>query len=71
MKENIHPKYKMVDVVCGCGAKYRMGTTKNVDVLRVEICSECHPYFTGKQKMVDSGGRVEKFQKKFGLNGLK
>lgn len=70
MKEKIHPNYKIVEVSCGCGAKFMSGTTKNVETLKVEICSQCHPFFTGKQKMVDTGGRVEKFQRKFGL-GLK
>jgi large subunit ribosomal protein L31 len=70
MKEKIHPNYKIIEVTCGCGEKFMCGTTKNVQSLSVEICSQCHPYFTGKQKMVDTGGRVEKFQRKFGL-GLK
>lgn len=71
MKEKIHPDYRIVEVNCGCGAKFNVGTTKNVQVMKVEICSQCHPFFTGKQKMVDTGGRVEKFQRKFGLDGLK
>lgn len=70
MKEKIHPNYKIVEICCGCGAKFKGGTTKNVQTLNVEICSQCHPFFTGKQKMVDTGGRVERFQRKFGL-GLK
>lgn len=71
MKENIHPNYKIVDVVCACGEKFKVGTTKNIDTLKVEICSKCHPFYSGKQKMVDSGGRVDRFRKRFGEAGLK
>ena len=67
MKEGIHPKYREVDVVCACGATFKSGTTKNTDVIKVEICNKCHPYFTGKQKLVDAGGRVDKFKKKYGI----
>ena len=66
MKEGIHPDYKQTTITCACGAVYETGSTKQ-DV-RVEICSKCHPFFTGKQKLVDSGGRVEKFRKKFNLD---
>ncbi len=65
MKEGIHPDYKATTITCACGAVYETGSTKH-DV-RVEICSKCHPFFTGKQKLVDSGGRVDKFRKKFNL----
>ena len=71
MKKKIHPSYKIVDVTCACGAKFQVGTTKNVESLKVEICSACHPFYTGKQKTVQSGGRVERFNKKFGLGALK
>lgn len=71
MKEKIHPDYKIVEVSCGCGAKFQVGTTKKTETLKVEICSQCHPFYSGKHKMVDTGGRVEKFQKRFGLEGLK
>ena len=71
MKEKIHPSYKIVDVTCACGATFKVGTTKNVDSLRVEICSACHPFYTGKQKTVQSGGRVERFNKKFANASLK
>lgn len=67
MKEGIHPKYKEVEVVCACGAKFKTGTTKDVDIMKVDICSKCHPYFTGKQKLLDTGGRVDKFNKRYGL----
>lgn len=68
MKENIHPKYHDVNVVCACGNTFVTGTTKNIDTMKVEICSKCHPYFTGKQKLVDSGGRVDKFKKRYNLD---
>ncbi len=71
MKNNIHPNYNMVEVTCACGAKYNIGTTKNVDSMKVEICSECHPFYTGKQKTIQSGGRVERFNKRFGEGSLK
>ncbi len=67
MKDGIHPQYHDVTVVCACGHTFQTGTTKNVSELRVEICSKCHPYFTGKQKLVDTGGRVDKFKKRYNL----
>ncbi|MDO5707652.1 MAG: 50S ribosomal protein L31 [Andreesenia angusta] len=65
MKKNIHPDYKKVTVRCACGNSFETGSVK--DDLRVEICSECHPFFTGRQKFVDAGGRVDKFKKKYGM----
>ena len=65
MKEGIHPKYEQTEIRCACGEVIATGSTK--DNLRVDICSKCHPFFTGKQKLVDTGGRVEKFRKKFNL----
>ena len=70
MKKKIHPSYKIVDVTCACGAKFKIGTTKKGDSMRVDICAQCHPFYTGKQKTVQSGGRVERFNKKFGANAL-
>ena len=67
MKPEIHPNYKVVTVQCACGETFQTGTTKNVDVIKVDICSKCHPYFTGKQKLVDTGGRVDKFKKRYGM----
>ncbi len=64
LKENIHPEYKDTVIVCACGAEYKTKSTK--DNIHVDICSKCHPFFTGKQKFVDAGGRVDKFNKKFG-----
>ena len=66
MKQGIHPKYETTTIRCACGAEFETRSTKKD--LRVEICSKCHPFFTGKQKLVDTGGRVEKFRKKFNLD---
>ncbi len=67
MKEKIHPNYNEAVVKCACGNTFETGSTKKL--LSVEICSSCHPFFTGKQKLVDTGGRVEKFKKRFGIEG--
>ncbi|HFE63739.1 MAG TPA: 50S ribosomal protein L31 [Caldithrix sp.] len=64
MKKGIHPEYKMAKVTCACGNTFV--TRSTVGDLTVEICSACHPFFTGKQKLVDTAGRVEKFLKKYG-----
>lgn len=66
MKTAIHPEYHEVTVVCACGNNFPTRSTKKD--LRVEICSACHPFFTGKQKLVDSAGRVERFQKRYKKN---
>ncbi len=65
MKEGIHPKYYRTTVRCACGNTFETGSTK--ESIRVEICSNCHPFFTGKQKLVDTGGRVERFKKRFNI----
>ena len=64
MKPEIHPKYHEVDARCACGATWKTRSTKNE--LHLEICSQCHPFFTGRQKLIDTEGRVERFTKKFG-----
>lgn len=64
MKKGIHPEYKTVQVTCACGNTFETRSTK--DAIKVEICSACHPFFTGKQKFVDSEGRVERFRRKYG-----
>ena len=72
MKAGIHPEYFDVDVRCACGATWKTRSTKKE--LRLEICSNCHPFFTGKQKLIDPEGRVERFVKKYGAQtvaGLK
>ncbi|HUU37157.1 MAG TPA: 50S ribosomal protein L31 [Candidatus Desulfaltia sp.] len=64
MKKGIHPEYGECRVTCACGNTFLTRSTKKE--IRVEICSQCHPFFTGKQKLMDSAGRVEKFRKKYG-----
>ncbi len=64
MKPGIHPEMHVVTVVCACGNTFETRSTKSE--LRLEICSECHPFFTGKQKLIDSAGRVERFQRRYG-----
>ncbi len=64
MKKGIHPEYVEATVTCACGNTFK--TRSTVPEIRVEICNECHPFYTGKQKFVDTTGRVERFQKKFG-----
>ena len=64
MKEGIHPNYQEVSVRCACGATFSTRSTK--DELHLDICSSCHPFFTGRQKLIDTEGRVERFTKKFG-----
>jgi len=63
MKDNIHPEYYQTTITCACGNVIEAGSTKKD--IRVEICSKCHPFFTGKQKLVDSAGRIERFRKKY------
>jgi len=63
MKSDIHPDYKDTSISCACGSIIEVGSTKTD--IRVEICSKCHPFFTGKQKLVDTAGRIERFRKKY------
>ncbi|MDD5745665.1 MAG: 50S ribosomal protein L31 [Candidatus Omnitrophica bacterium] len=63
MKEKIHPEYKETTITCACGESIKTRSTK--DNIRVEICSQCHPFYTGKQKLVDTAGRVERFKKRY------
>jgi len=65
VKEGIHPKYQVVDVRCACGNTFKTRSTK--PELHLEICAACHPFFTGRQKLIDTEGRVERFTKKFGV----
>lgn len=69
MKRDIHPNYAEAKVTCSCGETFTTRSTKAE--LKVELCSKCHPFYTGKQKLVDSGGRVQRFQKKYGLKVTK
>jgi large subunit ribosomal protein L31 len=66
VKEGIHPEYHKTVVKCACGETFETGSTKKE--LRVDICSKCHPFFTGRQSLIDIGGRAEKFRKKYGIN---
>ncbi|MDD8019928.1 MAG: 50S ribosomal protein L31 [Acidobacteriota bacterium] len=63
MKKGIHPEYQECTVICACGNTFKTRSTRKE--IRVEICSQCHPFFTGKQKIMDTAGRVEKFRKKY------
>ena len=65
MKAGIHPAYNEINVICACGHSFKTRSTHKGDI-RVEICSSCHPFFTGKQKLLDTEGRVERFTKKYG-----
>ena len=65
MKEKIHPKYEKTLVACACGNQFETRTTRAPEV-RLEICSNCHPFFTGKQKLLDIAGRVDRFRRKYG-----
>jgi large subunit ribosomal protein L31 len=65
MKSDIHPKYHEIKVVCSCGNTFKTGSTLAKDELHIEVCSVCHPFYTGKQKLVDTGGRVDKFKKRY------
>ena len=70
MKPDIHPKYNKIKAVCACGNEIELGSV-NTEI-HVEICSACHPFFTGKQKLIDTAGRIEKFKKKYaGFQGSK
>jgi len=64
MKQGIHPEYKVTTVHCSCGETFQ--TRSTTSDLRVDICSKCHPFYTGKQKLVDAGGRVERFERRYG-----
>ena len=65
MKKDIHPDYKVCTISCACGNEFP--TKSNVESLRIDICSSCHPFFTGEQKLVDAAGRVEKFKNKYNM----
>ena len=66
MRERIHPKYEKTTIKCACGELIETASTKSD--IKVEICSKCHPFYTGKQKLVDTGGRVDRFKKRFGMS---
>ena len=66
MKEGIHPEYTPLTITCACGNSIDTASTRKS--IRVEVCSKCHPFYTGKQKLVDSGGRVDRFKKRFNID---
>ncbi len=67
MKADIHPNYSEVSVTCSCGNSFKTSSTLGKEDLNIEVCSQCHPFFTGKQKIVDTAGRVDKFRQKYGM----
>ncbi|MDA8283998.1 MAG: 50S ribosomal protein L31 [Actinomycetota bacterium] len=69
MKTDIHPAYEVATVTCSCGNTFTTRSTKAT--LTTELCNECHPFYTGKQKLVDTGGRVERFERRYGRRGKK
>jgi large subunit ribosomal protein L31 len=68
MKHDIHPEYVDTTVTCGCGATFVTRSTVSSGVIHTDVCSQCHPFYTGKQKILDTGGRVARFEKRFGTN---
>ena len=69
MKPEIHPEYGVTTVSCGCGATFTTRSTAPNGVIHTDVCSQCHPFYTGKQKILDTGGRVARFEKRFGKAG--
>lgn len=67
MKPNIHPNYVPVKVTCSCGNSFETASTSGKPTMQVEVCSMCHPFYTGKQKILDTGGRVDRFRRKYGM----
>ena len=67
MKADIHPNYSEIKVTCGCGNEFTTRSTLGEDLV-IEVCSACHPFYTGKQKIVDTAGRVDKFRRKYGIS---
>ncbi|MGV6857520.1 MAG: 50S ribosomal protein L31 [bacterium] len=66
MRPGIHPEYKQINVTCSCGESFTTGSTYGKDQLSIEVCSKCHPFYTGKQKILDTAGQVDKFRRRFG-----
>ncbi|MCP4408829.1 MAG: 50S ribosomal protein L31 [Gammaproteobacteria bacterium] len=67
MKAGIHPKYNEINVVCSCGSVFVTRSTYGADKLNIDVCDKCHPFYTGKQKMLDTAGQVDKFRRRYGL----
>mgnify|MGYP000934533991 CR=1 FL=1 len=68
-KPDIHPNYTLATITCACGAAYKTASTRGS--FQVEICANCHPFYTGRQKLIDAAGRIERFQRRYGLKGEK
>jgi len=66
MKADIHPKYQEITVICSCGNNFKTKSSMSKSELKVEVCAECHPFYTGTQKIVDTAGRIDKFRQKYG-----
>jgi large subunit ribosomal protein L31 len=66
LKRDVHPNYVVTNVTCTCGAEFTTRSTEPSGVIRAEVCSQCHPFYTGKQKILDTGGRVARFEARFG-----
>lgn len=71
MKQGIHPEYHDVQVVCTCGNQFTTRSTTEEDVLRADVCAACHPFYTGKQKILDTGGRVARFERRYAKSNAK
>ncbi|KAB2823740.1 MULTISPECIES: 50S ribosomal protein L31 [Aliivibrio] len=71
MKVGIHPEYKAVQATCSCGNEFEFKSALGKDTIHLDVCGECHPFYTGKQRIVDTGGRVDRFNKRFGAIGSK
>jgi large subunit ribosomal protein L31 len=71
MKADIHPEYRTIKVKCSCGYEFETGSSLHEDSLTIDVCSNCHPFYTGKQKIIDTAGRVDSFNRKFGNLGQK
>lgn len=67
MKPEIHPEYKEINVVCSCGNSFKTRSTMGKDEMQIEVCAACHPFFTGKQKLMDTAGQVDKFRRRYGM----
>ena len=70
MKKEIHPNYAEVKVTCSCGHSFKTRSTLDKDTLHIEVCSKCHPFYTGKQKILDSSGRIDRFKQKYGTRKI-
>ncbi|WP_081847426.1 50S ribosomal protein L31 [Candidatus Photodesmus blepharus] len=66
MKSGIHPEYKVVNAACSCGNSFKFNSTSKKRAIHLDVCDKCHPFYTGRQRMVDTGGRIDRFNKRFG-----